>query len=108
MFSFFNFVGAYLWYHMRDAVQWLPVDPHDMQPDNWRPDLRKYSWVCPTSELHAPQDQDGLEQYIADYRMVRTISQCRIVIAHWGKSHMRTPNTRTRIDMTSKEWGKSI
>ncbi|CAM9997646.1 unnamed protein product, partial [Ectocarpus sp. 8 AP-2014] len=61
MFSGFNFMGAYLWYHMPDAVHWLAMDSVGTQPD-----LGKFEWVCQANRRYAPADPAGLEQYEAD------------------------------------------
>ncbi|CAM9631899.1 unnamed protein product, partial [Ectocarpus fasciculatus] len=59
MFSDFNFMGAYLWYHMHDAVYWLAADPYDTRPDDWRPDIIQYAWVCQANGRHVPSDAEG-------------------------------------------------
>ncbi|CAM9766040.1 unnamed protein product [Scytosiphon promiscuus] len=104
LFSDFNFMGAFLWYHMHDAVYWLPADPFDTQPDEWRPDLLKYAWVCQANGRHTPDDAAGLEQYLADYRLVSNVKQCHIVKQHWKERRMRDPQTRTPIDTNCDEW----
>ncbi|CAB1118503.1 unnamed protein product [Ectocarpus sp. CCAP 1310/34] len=107
MFSDFNYMGAYLWYHMHDAVYWLAADPYDTRPDDWRPDIIQYAWVCQANGRHVPSDAEGLNQYLGDYRMVKTITQCEIVKAHWKKGSMKSPATRPKIDTDSKEWAAS-
>ncbi|CAM9820997.1 unnamed protein product [Ectocarpus fasciculatus] len=104
MFSDFNFIGAYLWYHMNDAMHWLAIDPYDIQPDDWRPDVRKFAWVCQANGRRAPQDAAGMEQYVADYRMVKSINQCTLVKDHWERREMLKPETRTRIETNSEHW----
>ncbi|CAM9442866.1 unnamed protein product [Ectocarpus sp. 4 AP-2014] len=104
MFSDFNYIGAYLWYHMHDAVHWLAIDPYDTEPDDWRPDVSKFAWVCQANGRRAPQDPAGMEQYVADYRMVRSIDQCEIVKNHWEQREMLIPETRTKIDTNSERW----
>eukprot|EP00903_Cladosiphon_okamuranus_P015304 g14138.t1 len=104
MFSDFNYMGAYLWYHMHDAVYWLAADPWDTQPGQWRPNLAMFAWVCQANGRHAPGDEAGINQYIADFRMVETQKQCLLVNRHWGRPEMKVPATRTKIDTGSREW----
>eukprot|EP00903_Cladosiphon_okamuranus_P019502 g17934.t1 len=104
MFSDFNFMGAYLWYHMHDAVYWLPADPWDTQPDQWRPDLSNYAWVCQANGRLAPHDEAGMKQYVADFHSVQNQRQCNIVRSHWSDLKMRKAATRTVLDRSSKEW----
>lgn len=89
---------------MHDAVYWLPADPLDTQPGQWRPDLLKYAWVCQANGRHAPDDEAGFDQYVADFQMVRNQKQCRIVRNHWKGRTKKVPATRTKIDTSSKEW----
>lgn len=35
-FSVFNYIGAYMWHHMRDAMWWVPRDPKDVAPTQRR------------------------------------------------------------------------
>ncbi|CAN0285107.1 unnamed protein product [Ectocarpus sp. 6 AP-2014] len=83
MFSGFNFIGAYLWYHMPDAVHWLAMDSVGTQPD-----LGKFEWVCQANRRYAPADPAGLEQYEADYRKITSIDECNAVTSHWQRLHM--------------------
>lgn len=92
---------------MHDAVYWLAADPYDTRPDDWRPDIIQYAWVCQANRHHVPSDAEGLDQYLGDYRMVKTLTQCEIVKAHWKKGSMKTPATRTKIDTDSTEWAAS-
>lgn len=89
---------------MQDAVYWLAADPWDTQPDQWRPDLRQYAWVCQAEGRFAPPDDAGMKQFIADYHMVQSQTQCEIVRDHWLDRQMIEPATRTTIDTESKEW----
>eukprot|EP00903_Cladosiphon_okamuranus_P017929 g16497.t1 len=104
MFHEFNFVGAFLWYHMRDAVHWIPADPWDIQPDQWRPNLSKFAWVCKADRRLTPKDELGIRQYIEDFSMVQNQRQCNIVQRHWSNPTMKKRSARTKIDTTSKEW----
>ncbi|CAM9111525.1 unnamed protein product [Hapterophycus canaliculatus] len=106
LFSDFNYMGAFLWYHMRDAVYWLAADPYDAQLYDWRPDLIKYAWVCQASGRHTPHDAAGLAQYVADFRMVTSVNQCRLVNQLWKEARMKDPNTRVRVDTNSEEWNE--
>ncbi|CBJ30864.1 hypothetical protein Esi_0218_0031 [Ectocarpus siliculosus] len=83
MFSGFNFIGAYLWYHMPDAVHWLAMDSVGTQPD-----LGKFEWVCKANRRYAPADPAELEQYEADYRKITSIDECNAVTSHWQRLHM--------------------
>ena len=89
---------------MHDAVYWLPSDPWDTQPDQWRPDLGKYAWVCQANGRLAPHDEAGMKQYVADFHMVQNQRQCQLVRKHWTNPKMKEAATRTKIDTSSKEW----
>lgn len=89
---------------MHDAVYWLPADPWDTQPEQWRTDLTNYAWVCQANGRLAPDDAAGMEQYVADFRKVTNLKQCALVGSHWKMPHMRHAATRTTIDTSSKEW----
>ncbi|CAN0197979.1 unnamed protein product, partial [Ectocarpus fasciculatus] len=104
MFSDFNFFGAYLWYHMHDAVHWLPADPYDARLDDWRPNLLNYAWVCQANGRHVPSDATGYNQYVADHRMVTTLAQCEIVRRYWDVAWEQDPAIRTGIDTDSRQW----
>ncbi|CAB1106307.1 unnamed protein product [Ectocarpus sp. CCAP 1310/34] len=83
MFSSFHFIGAYLWYHMPNAVHWLIMDYVGTQPG-----LGKFEWVCQANRRYAPADPAGLEQYEADYRKVTSIDECNAVTSQWQRVHM--------------------
>lgn len=90
---------------MHDAVYWLAADPLDTQLGQWRPDLIKFAWVCQANGRDAPEDEAGMNQYVADFHMVRTQEQCRIANAHWSNRDQRDkPALRTKIDTSTKEW----
>lgn len=89
---------------MHDAVYWLPSDPYDARLDDWRPDLLKYAWVCQANARHSPSDAAGRLQYEADYRMVTSFAQCKIVTRYWDVAWEQDPAIRTGIDTNTKEW----
>lgn len=89
---------------MHESVYWLAANPHDTQPNDWRPDLIKYAWVCQANGRHAPDDVEGLDQYVADFRMVTNNRQCQLVRGHWERGNMRDPAKRTQLDTASAEW----
>lgn len=91
-------------HHMHDAVYWLAADPFDTRPDEWRPNLINYAWVCNMNRHLAPSDRAGFDQFQADYRMVTSVSQCHQVRHHWKNNQMRSVTGRTRLDTNSTEW----
>ncbi|CAB1112818.1 unnamed protein product [Ectocarpus sp. CCAP 1310/34] len=103
MFSDSNFIGAYLWYHMHDAVHWLAVDPRDARPGDWRPDLRKLERVCQVNRRCAPEDPALLEQYLADYRTIKSFDECDAVTTNFAaitnqKSECNGEGHRERVE----------
>lgn len=91
-------------YHMHDAVYWLAADELDALSRQRRPDPSKYAWVCQASGRHAPVDEGGMAQYIADFHMVQTQKQCLLVRNRWNDLNMKERDTRAKIDTSSEEW----
>eukprot|EP00903_Cladosiphon_okamuranus_P017930 g16498.t1 len=79
MFSDFNFMGAFLWYHMHDAVYWLPADPYDTLPGQYRPDLSKYAWPTAVARVNAAEER--LEEHFENTGVARIFREKRKYIA---------------------------
>lgn len=92
-------------YYLYNTIYWLPADPWDTQPEQWRPDLSKFAWVCrPKGRQYSPDDDAGMTQYVADFRMVQSARQCQMVIDHWIIQKDEAPAARKRIDTSSEDW----
>lgn len=86
---------------MHHAVEWMALDPLDVQEDEWRQNLNKYAWVCQANGRHFPDDEAGQAQYLADLLSVKSTSNCDDFTAHWENPTMLDPATRTNINRGS-------
>ena len=82
---------------MREAMYWMPADPYDLRPDQFRVDLLRYNWVCQANGRFLPVDAAGKEQFKQDFLSVTNTHQCNIVVLQWRKRSMKSPETRTQI-----------
>lgn len=100
-----NLMGAFLWYHMHDAVYWIAVDPFDLQPDQWRPDLANYAWVCEANARIFLKDEADKAQYLADLLSVRSPDDCLSFGQYWRRRNkVKDPESSPR-DSHSREDG---
>lgn len=91
-------------YHLHESVFWLATHPLDARPGQWQPDPIKHAWVCQADGARLPGDPAGVDEFLTDYRRVKTVGQCGAVVAHWADPGMQDPDTRTRLDTGSKTW----
>ena len=82
---------------MPEAVYWMPADPYDMRPNQFRVDLLRYSWVCQANGRFLPGDAAGKKQFKDNFLSVTNTQQCNAVVLQWRKRSMKNPETRTQI-----------
>lgn len=105
LLSDFNLMGAFLWYHMPQAVYWMAADPYDLRPDQFRIDLLKYQWVCQANGRSLPEDEEGKVQFRDDFLRVTNTPQCNFVVQHWRDRTMKVPETRTPVPWADCQCG---
>lgn len=83
---------------MHDAVYWLAADPLDLQPDQWRPNLTKYAWVCQANARTFPEDEEEKSKYKVDLLSVRSSDECNSVVQYWRRrKRIRRQETAERV-----------
>lgn len=80
---------------MHNELYWLPIDPRDIQKDDWATDQFQFYWTC--AALYPPVEEDGsgddrgstselTKQYIAELESVTSPLSCWRFNQRWASN----------------------